>query len=133
MIRVAINGFGRIGRAFARLSHNRDIELVAVNDLGSLENLAYLLAYDTVYGRAPFSVKVRPSQEVGDNGGIVIDGKDVKFFSEKDPAHLPWKELAIDIVVESTGFFTDYEKAQAHITAGEVSQLYKVGAATIAN
>src|SRR3989344_5265482 len=119
MIRVAINGFGRIGRAFARRSHGLDmdstgspqIELVAVNDLGSLENLAYLLTYDTMYGRAPFTVETK-------RGALLVDGKEVKFFSEKDPAHLPWKELAIDVVVESTGFFTDYEKAQAHITAG---------------
>ena len=110
-IRVAINGFGRIGRAFARLSHNRGIELVAVNDLGSLENLAYLLKYDTVYGRAPFSVETK-------DGALVIDGKEVKFLSEKDPANLPWKDLAVDVVVESTGFFTDYEKANAHIAAG---------------
>lgn len=110
-IRVAINGFGRIGRAFARLSHDRGIELVAVNDLGSLENLAYLLKYDTVYKRAPFSVETK-------DGALFIDGKEVKFLSEKDPANLPWKDLNIDVVVESTGFFTDYEKAQAHITAG---------------
>lgn len=110
-IRVAINGFGRIGRAFARLSHGRDIELVAVNDLGSLENLAYLLKYDSVYRRAPFSVEVR-------DGKFMVDGKEVKFLSEKDPTALPWKDLNIDVVVESTGFFTEYEKAQAHITAG---------------
>jgi len=110
-IRVAINGFGRIGRAFARLSKGRGVEIVAVNDLGSLENLAYLLKYDTVYGRAPFSVEAK-------NGALIIDGREVKFLSGKDPAQLPWKELAIDVVVESTGFFTDYEKAQAHITAG---------------
>ena len=112
-IRVAINGFGRIGRAFARLAHGRDeIEIIAVNDLGSLENLAYLLKYDTVYGRAPFFVAVEPPQ------GLLIDGKEVKFFSEKDPVDLPWKKLDIDVVVESTGFFTDYKKAQAHIKAG---------------
>ncbi|OGG41165.1 type I glyceraldehyde-3-phosphate dehydrogenase [Candidatus Kaiserbacteria bacterium GWA2_50_9] len=110
-IRVAINGFGRIGRAFARRAHGRDIEIVAVNDLGSLENLAYLLKYDTVYGRAPFEVSTEKS-------ALLIGGKEVKFFSEKDPAQLPWKELAIDVVVESTGFFTEYEKAQVHITAG---------------
>jgi len=110
-IRVAINGFGRIGRAFVRRSQGRDIEIVAVNDLGSLENLAYLLAHDTVYRRAPFSVEAR-------GGALMIDGKEVKFFSEKDPAQLPWKDLAIDVVVESTGFFTDYEKARAHIDAG---------------
>lgn len=110
-IRVAINGFGRIGRAFVRRSYGRDVEIVAVNDLGSLENLAYLLKYDTVYKRAPFSVETN-------GAGLVIDGKEVKFFSEKDPAQLPWKDLAIDVVVECTGFFTEYEKAQAHITAG---------------
>ncbi|MHB8860379.1 MAG: type I glyceraldehyde-3-phosphate dehydrogenase [Minisyncoccota bacterium] len=110
-IRVAINGFGRIGRAFVRRSQGRDIEIVAVNDLGSLENLAYLLKYDTVYRRAPFSVEAR-------DGNLIIDGKEVKFFSEKDPANLPWQELAVDVVVEATGFFTDYEKAQAHLTAG---------------
>ena len=111
MIRVAINGFGRIGRAFTRLSQGRNIEIVAVNDLGSLEDLAYLLKHDTVYGKAPFSVEVKLQQ-------LVIDGKEVKFFSEKDPGVLPWKNLAIDVVVESTGFFTDYEKAQVHIKAG---------------
>lgn len=110
-IRVAINGFGRIGRAFTRLSHGRDIEIVAVNDLGSLENLAYLLKYDTVYGRAPFTVEVKEN-------ALIIDGKEVKFFSEKDPALLPWKDLRIDVVVESTGFFTNYDKANVHITAG---------------
>ena len=110
-IRVAINGFGRIGRAFARRSQGRGIEIVAVNDLGSLENLAYLLKYDTVYKRAPFSVSA-------ENGALVIDGKPVKFLQEKDPANLPWKDLNIDVVVESTGLFTKYEDAQKHITAG---------------
>lgn len=110
-IRVAINGFGRIGRAFARRSAGRDIEIVAINDLGSLENLAYLLKYDTVYRRAPFSVETK-------EGSLVIDGREVKFFSEKDPAALPWKDLNIDVVVESTGFFTEYEKAKVHLDAG---------------
>lgn len=110
--RVAINGLGRIGRAFLRQAWNRpEIEIVAANDLGSLENLAYLLKYDTVYGRAPFTVEVK-------NGSLVVDGKEIRFLSEKDPALLPWKELEVDVVVESTGFFTDYEKANAHVTAG---------------
>ncbi len=109
--RVAINGFGRIGRAFVRRSYGRGIELVAVNDLGSLENLAYLLKHDTVYGTAPFSVETK-------DGNLMIDGKEVKFLSEKDPTNLPWKSLNIDVVVESTGFFTAFDKAQAHITAG---------------
>lgn len=110
-IRVAINGFGRIGRAFARLSHNRGIDLVAVNDLGSIENLAYLLKYDTVYRRAPFSVEVA-------DGALMLDGREVKFLQEKDPTHLPWKDLKVDVVVESTGFFTKYEDAKRHLDAG---------------
>jgi glyceraldehyde 3-phosphate dehydrogenase len=110
-VRVAVNGFGRIGRAFARRSWGRGIELVAINDLGSLENLAYLLKYDTVYKRAPFSVEAK-------EGALIIDGKEVRVLTEKDPAALPWKELGIDVVVESTGFFTDYEKAKAHLDAG---------------
>ncbi len=110
--RVAINGFGRIGRSFVRRSWGRpEIEIVAVNDLGSIDNLAYLLAHDTVYGNSPFSVKVA-------DGALILDGKKVRFLSEKDPEQLPWKDLAIDVVVESTGFFTEYEKANAHIVAG---------------
>lgn len=111
-IRVAINGFGRIGRAFVRQAYDRsEIEIVAVNDLGSLENLAYLLKFDTVYKRAPFPVEAK-------DGKLLINGKEVAFCQEKDPAMLPWKDLQIDVVIESTGFFTDYEKANAHVTAG---------------
>lgn len=111
-IRVAINGFGRIGRAFVRQAYGRkEIELVAVNDLGSLESLAYLLKYDTVYKQAPFDV-------VAKDGSLYIGGKEVKFVSEKDPAALPWKDLGIDVVIESTGFFTDFDKAKAHLDAG---------------
>ena len=131
-IRVAINGFGRIGRAFVRRSQGRlpaqvgDIDIIAVNDLGSIDNLAYLLKYDTVYGRAPFEVNYESQQGDTSQRGVtlprgsalMIDGKEVKFFSEKDPANLPWEELGIDVVVESTGFFTDYDKASAHLTAG---------------
>lgn len=112
MIRVAINGFGRIGRAFVRQAWNHpDLEIVAVNDLGSLENLAYLLKYDTVYGRAPFEVRTTESK-------LMVAGEPIAFLSEKDPANLPWKDMHIDVVIESTGFFTDYEKANAHILAG---------------
>jgi glyceraldehyde 3-phosphate dehydrogenase len=111
-IKVAINGFGRIGRAFLREAVAKTgIDVVGVNDLGSLENLAYLLKYDTVYGRAPFEVGTK-------DGALVVDGTAIRFTSEKDPANLPWKELAVDIVVESSGVFTDYEKARTHITAG---------------
>lgn len=111
-VRVAVNGFGRIGRAFVRQAMQaKGIELVAVNDLGSIENLAYLLKYDTVYGRAPFEVSVK-------DGNLLIGKTLVRFVSEKEPANLPWKDLKVDVVVESTGFFTEFEKAQAHITAG---------------
>jgi len=112
MARVAINGFGRIGRTFLRSAFgNPAIEVVAINDLGSLENLAYLLKYDSVYGRAPFSV------EVGENK-LMVDGKEIAFVQERDPEQLPWGDMNIDIVVESTGFFTKYEDAKKHLVAG---------------
>ncbi len=111
-IRVGINGFGRIGRAFLKIAWERpEIEVVAVNDLGSVENLAYLLKYDTVYRRWNHEVKA-------DGQKLVIDGKEVKVVAEKDPANLPWKDLNIDVVVESTGLFTAYDKASAHVKAG---------------
>ncbi|MFA6459413.1 MAG: glyceraldehyde 3-phosphate dehydrogenase NAD-binding domain-containing protein [Candidatus Paceibacterota bacterium] len=113
-IRVAINGFGRIGRAFLKIAKNREeIEIVAVNDLGNIKNFAYLLKYDTAYGVSPFEVTVNEKDSI-----LVIDGRDVKYISEKDPTKLPWKEMDIDVVVESTGLYTSAEKAQAHIDVG---------------
>lgn len=113
-IRVAINGAGRIGRAFIRLSQKTpEIELVAVNDLGDINNIAYLLKYDTAYGRAQFPVSVKE-----DKKALIINGKEIKFLSEKIPTDLPWKDLNIDLVIESTGAFTSFEKAKAHIDAG---------------
>jgi glyceraldehyde 3-phosphate dehydrogenase len=111
-IKVGINGFGRIGRAFLKIAWDRPgIEIVAVNDLTTLENLAYLLKYDTVYGKW--------NHEVSTSGdSLLIDGKKVKVLTDKEPAHLPWKDLGIDVVVESTGLFTSYDKAKAHIDAG---------------
>ncbi len=111
--RVAINGFGRIGRAFLKLSFERpeEIEVVAVNDLGSIESLAYLLKYDTVYKTWAHEVK-------HDDQNIIIDGKVIRFISEKDATKLPWKDLNIDVVVESTGLYTSYEQANVHIEAG---------------
>jgi glyceraldehyde 3-phosphate dehydrogenase len=112
MARVAINGFGRIGRTFFRSAYDHpDIEIVAINDLGSLENLAYLLTYDSVYGRSPFSVEVK-------DRALIVDGKEISFVQEREPDKLPWKESNIDIVVESTGFFTNYEGAKKHLDAG---------------
>jgi len=113
-IKVAINGAGRIGRAFYKVaSSNPNIEVVALNDLGDIENIAYLLKYDTTYGKSGLAISV-----AADKKSITIGGKIVKFFSEKDPINLPWKELGIDVVVESTGFFTSYSKASPHIQAG---------------
>lgn len=112
MARVAINGFGRIGRGFFRSAFgNPNIEIVAVNDLTSPENLAYLLKYDTVYGRAPFEVSSAP-------GMLIVAGKQIPVVAQRDPAQLPWRDMNIDVVVESTGFFTDAAKAKAHIDAG---------------
>jgi glyceraldehyde 3-phosphate dehydrogenase len=113
-IRVAINGFGRIGRAFLKVARERDeIEVVAINDLGNAANLAYLLKYDSAYGVSPFNVSAKP-----DGKAIIIDGKEVAFVQEKEPTKLPWKAMDIDVVVESTGLFTDYSKAKVHIDAG---------------
>ena len=112
MTRIAINGFGRIGRIFFRCAFGHpDLDFVAINDLGSPENLAYLLKYDTVYGRYEKGVEIK-------GGVLVVDGKEVKVLQEKDPANLPWKDLGIDIVVESTGVFDSRDKAAAHLDAG---------------
>lgn len=112
MTRIAINGFGRIGRLlFRELFGKKGFTVVAINDLGDAGNLAYLLKYDTVYGRF--------DREVGLAGGVLsVDGKEVKLLQEKDPTRLPWKELKIDIVVESTGAFESFEKAKVHLESG---------------
>ncbi len=111
-IRVAINGLGRIGRAFLKIAwEHPEIEIVAANDLGDISNMAYLLKYDTVYRKWNKNISV-----LGDS--ILIDDKKIKILAEKDPAILPWKDLNIDVVIESTGFFTFYEKASAHLKAG---------------
>lgn len=110
--RVAINGFGRIGRTFFRMAYNNPLfEVVAVNDLGNVDNLAYLLSYDTAYGRSSYAVEVKEGQ-------LYVDGKKIRTTSERDPLKLPWKEEEIDVVVESTGVFTSYEKAKVHLEAG---------------
>lgn len=112
MTKVAINGFGRIGRMFLKLAVLRpELDVVAVNDLGDINNLAYLLKYDTAYGKSDLDISVK-------DGNLVINGKQIAFISEKDPAMLPWGKLGADIVVESTGFFESYEKASSHLQAG---------------
>lgn len=111
-IKVGINGLGRIGRAFLKLSINRpEIEIVAVNDLGDAENLAYLLKYDTVYGKSDLRV------EAGKDT-LNVNGHKIAFFREKEPAKIPWGQAGVDIVVESTGFFESYEKARGHLDGG---------------
>lgn len=114
MTRVAINGIGRIGRAFLKLALNEpDLEVVAINDLGDIDNIAYLLKFDTVYGQAPFKIAVSSDKKF-----LSIDGREIRFVSESDPTNLPWGDLGVDVVVESTGAFTTYEKASAHLKAG---------------
>ncbi|HLU29601.1 MAG TPA: type I glyceraldehyde-3-phosphate dehydrogenase, partial [Glycomyces sp.] len=112
-IRVGVNGFGRIGRNFFRavLASDADIEVVAFNDLGDTETIANLLKYDSILGRLPYEVKVGP-------GELTVNGKTIKAFAERDPAALPWGEVGADVVIESTGFFTDGTKAAAHLEGG---------------
>lgn len=112
MIKIAINGFGRIGRNALKIAlMRRDLEVVAINDLTDTKTLAFLLKHDSSYGTY--------SREVTfDDQNIIVDGKKIRVFSEKDPANLAWGELGVDVVIESTGFFTDPEKAKAHLTAG---------------
>ena len=113
MVKVAINGFGRIGRlAFRLMFGNKEFEIVALNDLTGAEDLAYLLKYDSAQG--PYKTDSISHKE----GAIVVDGKEIKVYAEKDPNNLPWKALDVDVVMECTGAFTTKEKASAHINAG---------------
>jgi len=112
-VRVGINGFGRIGRNFFRAAkaRNADIDFVAVNDLGSLDVMAHLLARDSVVGAYPGTIEVA-------DGGITVDGDTLKVVSHRDPAEIPWGDLGVDVVVESTGIFTDRDAAAAHLAGG---------------
>lgn len=111
-VKVGINGFGRIGRLALKAGlKNKDLEFVAVNDLTDAKTLAHLFKYDSTFGVYPGTVAAK-------EGAIVIDGKEIKVTAEKDPSKLPWKQLGVDIVIESTGHFTDAEKAKAHLAAG---------------
>ena len=111
--RVGINGFGRIGRNYFRaaLEQNADLDIVAVNDLTSPEALAHLLKYDSITGRIGESVEVQ-------DGNLVVGGKTIKVLAERDPSNLPWKDMGVDIVIESTGFFTKADDARKHLDAG---------------
>jgi len=112
-IKVAINGFGRIGRLLFRagIERNAKIDFVAVNDITDPKTLAHLLKYDSVHGRAPFPVEA-------DKDGIIVKGKKIRALMERDPSKLPWKDMGVYLAVESTGLFTDREKAAQHLTAG---------------
>lgn len=111
-IKIAINGFGRIGRtAFQSILEKDNLDLVAINDLANLDNLAYLLKYDSVYGRYPKEVEVY-------KGKLKVDGKEYLYLNEEDPAKLPWKNLDLDIVLECSGVFTEKEEAEKHLQAG---------------
>lgn len=111
-IKIAINGFGRIGRVFFRNAINHpSIDIVAINDITDTKTLAHLLKYDSVHGRLPHSV-------AHDDKHLIIDGKAIAVYAEKDPAQLPWKSLGIDVVIESTGLFLDKASAQKHLDAG---------------
>ena len=112
--RIAINGAGRIGRAFLKLAiNNPSLQVVAINDLADIENIAYLLKYDSAYGKSGLDIKANK-----ETGIISINGQEIKYLSEKDPLSLPWKDLSIDIVLESTGLFVSRVKSEAHISAG---------------
>ena len=112
-VKVGINGFGRIGRDVVRAARDSgaDLEVVAVNDITTAATLAHLLKYDSVFGRYPGTV-------CAESEAIVVDGRPIRVFAEREPKNLPWGDLGVDIVIESTGHFTDAEKARAHITAG---------------
>lgn len=115
-IRVAINGFGRIGRAFFKLARKHpELNIVAVNDLGDPGNMVYLLKYDTAYGKADFAVS---TEVVDGKTTFVVDGERTVLVQEKDATKLPWREMNIDVVVESTGLFTAFDKAKVHLDSG---------------
>src|SRR6266542_6286251 len=110
--RVAINGFGRIGRNAFKIAFERsDVEIVAINDLTDTKTLAHLLRHDSNYGTYQHEVTY-------DDNNLIVKGQHISVMGEKDPAALPWKDLQVDVVIESTGFFVEPDKAKAHITAG---------------
>ena len=113
--RIAINGFGRIGRAFLKLAYTKypEIEIVAINDLGNIENLAYLLEFDTAQGMSHLDIDIN-----ADKTHMHVNGDDIRVLSEREPQNLPWSELDVDVVVECTGFFTKYDMAALHLDAG---------------
>src|SRR3954470_8738650 len=112
-VKVGINGFGRIGRNVFRAAHasGAEVDWVGVNDITDVETLGHLLKYDSILGRFPGTVETTDT-------GLVVDGKELRVFAERDPAALPWSDVGADVVIESTGLFTDRENASKHIDAG---------------
>src|SRR5689334_6694048 len=123
-VKVAINGFGRIGRlVFRAIAEQgllgKELDVVAVGDIVPADNLAYLLKYDSTQGRFPGKVSSKKSApDKPEDDILIVDGKDIHVVSAKDPSGLPWKQLGVDIVIESTGLFTDAEKSKGHLAAG---------------
>ena len=109
--KIAINGFGRIGRTFFRAAYGKKLDIVAINDLGNIQTLVHLLKYDSTYGKFEGKVEI-------EDGKLIVDNKPIEVISEKDPSKLPWGKLAVDLVIESTGVFTDHAGASGHIKAG---------------
>jgi glyceraldehyde 3-phosphate dehydrogenase len=121
--KIAINGFGRIGRLVFRAladspKYSKELEVVAVGDIVPADNLAYLLKYDSIQGKFKGTVEAKKSAPDKEPDILVVNGKEIKVVSAKTPAELPWKALGVDIVIESTGLFTEKAKAEGHITAG---------------
>ena len=110
-MRVAVNGFGRVGRVFTRIALERGLEVVAVNDVTDAATLAHLLAHDSTYGRAPFAVEHTEDM-------LIADGHKIAVFAQHDPARLPWQDLGVDVVIESTGKFRTRDQAAVHLGAG---------------
>ena len=115
MAKIAINGLGRIGRTFLKLALERpELEVVAVNDLGDLANLGYLMRFDSAYGRYGETVNI----VTGEKASLIVGGRHIRFLQERDPLRLPWADLGVDVVVEATGVFETYEQARLHLRAG---------------
>ncbi len=117
MAKIAINGFGRIGRNAFKVAMEQGIDIVAINDLTDAGTLAHLLKYDSCFGKFEGTVEVA-------EGALIVNGKEIKVTAERNPADLPWGELGVDIVIESTGLFRQKEKAQLHIDAGAKKSYY---------
>lgn len=117
--KIGINGFGRIGRAFFKVAQKfPELEVVAINDLGDVENLAYLLKYDTVYGRSDLDIKTEKSSDPTIPSKLFVNGREIAFVAEKEMSKLPWGKYGVDIVIESTGLFASYEKSKGHLDSG---------------